>query len=127
MKKLERDKGGAKVYYEKEVGKIMGKFDDFPKRLSLEQQGQFVCMRDSVNGRYNPQNVWNMDPEDIHYEIADWALAGNTLNAVGESLFFFNPYSEECPTYFPPGGIGVLFNRVNNHCFYTPTQKYATT
>ena len=25
------------------------------------------------------------------------------------------------------GGIGVLFNRVNNHCFYTPTQKYATT
>ena len=42
MKKLERDKGGAKVYYEKEVGKIMGKFDDFPKRLSLEQQGQFA-------------------------------------------------------------------------------------
>ena len=96
-------------------------------RSIMEQQGQFVCMRDSVNGRYNPQNVWNMDPEDIHYEIADWALAGNTLNAVGESLFFFNPYSVECPTYFPPGGIGVLFNRVNNHCFYTPTQKYATT
>ena len=42
MKKLERDKGGAKVYYEKEVGKIMGKFDDFPERLSLEQQGQFA-------------------------------------------------------------------------------------
>ena len=96
-------------------------------RSIMEQQGQFVCMRDSVNGRYNPQNVWNMDPEDIHYEIADWALAGNTLNAVGESLFFFNPYCAECPTYFPPGGIGVLFNRVNNHCFYTPTQKYATT
>lgn len=42
MKKLERDKGGAKVYYEKELGKIMDKFDDFPKRLSLEQQGQFA-------------------------------------------------------------------------------------
>lgn len=41
VKKLERDKGGAKVYYEKELTEIMGKLDDFPKRLSLEQQGQF--------------------------------------------------------------------------------------
>ena len=31
-----------RIYIEKEVGKIMGKFDDFPKRLSLEQQGQFA-------------------------------------------------------------------------------------
>lgn len=41
VKKLERDKGGAKVYYEKELTEIMGKLDGFPKRLSLEQQGQF--------------------------------------------------------------------------------------
>ena len=41
MKKLERDKGGAKVYYEKELQEIIGKFDDFPKYLSLEQQGLF--------------------------------------------------------------------------------------
>lgn len=41
VKKLERDKGGTKVYYEKELTEIMGKLDDFPKRLSLEQQGQF--------------------------------------------------------------------------------------
>lgn len=41
VKKLERDKGGAKVYYEKELTEIMEKLDDFPKRLSLEQQGQF--------------------------------------------------------------------------------------
>lgn len=41
VKKLERDKGGAKVYYEKELTEIMGKLDDFPKRLSLEQQGLF--------------------------------------------------------------------------------------
>ena len=42
MKKLERDKGGAKVYYEKELTEIMGKLAAFPKRLSLEQQGQFA-------------------------------------------------------------------------------------
>lgn len=41
VKKLERDKSGTKVYYEKELTEIMGKLDDFPKRLSLEQQGQF--------------------------------------------------------------------------------------
>ena len=96
-------------------------------RNIIEQPGQFVCMRETVNGNYNQQNVLNMDPQEIHYEIADWALAGNTLGAVGESLFFFNPYSSQCPTYFPPGGIGVAFNRINDHCFYTPTQKYATT
>ena len=60
-------------------------------RNIIEQPGQFVCMRETVNGNYNQQNVWNMDPQEIHYEIADWALAGNTLGAVGESLFFFNP------------------------------------
>ena len=59
-------------------------------RNIIEQPGQFVCMRETVNGNYNQQNVWNMDPQEIHYEIADWALAGNTLGAVGESLFFFN-------------------------------------
>lgn len=41
IKKLERDKGGAKVYYEKLLTDIMGKLEKFPKRLSLEQQGQF--------------------------------------------------------------------------------------
>lgn len=35
-------------------------------RRIIEQPGQFVCMRSSVNGRNNPQNVWNMEPEEIH-------------------------------------------------------------
>ena len=70
-------------------------------RKIIEQPGQFVCMRSTVGGEYNSQNVWNMDPEEIHYQIADWVLAGNTFSAVGDSLFFYNPYSETCPTYFP--------------------------
>ena len=96
-------------------------------RNIIEQTGQFVCMRESVSGKYNSQNVWNMNPEEIHYEIADWALAGNTLGAVGESLFFFNPYSDKCPQYFPSNGIGVIYTRINEHCFYSPTEKYVNT
>ena len=96
-------------------------------RRSIEQTGQFVCMRDVVGGQYNPQNVYNMDPQEIHYQIADWVMSGNTMSAVAECLFFFNPYSNQCPTYFPPNGIGVAFNRINEHCFYRPTQKYAET
>ena len=96
-------------------------------RNIIEQPGQFTCMKTSVGGTYNPQNVYNMDPEEIHYAITDWALAGNTTASVGNSLFFFNPYSSTCPPYFPPGGVGVYFNRVNNHCFYSPTEKYKST
>ena len=94
-------------------------------RKIIEQPGQFVCMRSTVGGEYNSQNVWNMDPEEIHYQIADWVLAGNTFSAGGDSLFFYNPYSETCPTYFPPNGMGVAYNRINQHCFYRPTEKYA--
>ena len=43
MKKLERDKGGAKVYYEQLLTEIIGKMEDkFPNRLSLEEQGKFI-------------------------------------------------------------------------------------
>ncbi len=42
MKKLERDKGGAKGYYEKLLTEIMGKLDEYPRRLSLEEQGKFI-------------------------------------------------------------------------------------
>lgn len=96
-------------------------------RNIIEQQGQFVCMRSIVGGEYNSQNIWNMDPEEIHYEIADWALANNTFSGIGECLFYFNPFSVQCPPYFPPNGAGVIYNRINKHCFYTPTQKYAQT
>ena len=78
-------------------------------REIIEQPGQFTCMKTSVGGEYNAQNVWNMDPGEIHYEIADWALAGSGFAAVADSLFYFNPYDPNCPPYFPPGGAGVIF------------------
>lgn len=96
-------------------------------RAIIEQQGQFVCLMTTVGGEYNSQNVYNMEPTDVHYEIADWALAGNTFSPVGNSLFFFNPYSNSCPRYFPSNQIGIIYNRVGEHCFYAPTEKYKST
>lgn len=95
-------------------------------RNIIEHANQFTCMKTSVGGKYNPQNIYNMTPEDIHYEIADWALAGNTASSVGDSLFFFNPFKPTCPNYFP-SNIGIIYNRVGDHCFYSPTEAYAKT
>lgn len=95
-------------------------------RSVITQQGQFTCMQEAVNGRYNSQNVYNMEPTEVHYEIADWAMAGGRLQGIDESLFFFNPYSTTCPTYFPTN-VGVFHNHVGAHCFYTPTPAYANT
>ena len=96
-------------------------------RRIIEQQGQFNCLKTTLGGSYNPQNVWNMNPTEQHYEIADWAMAGGVLPGVDNSLFFYNPYSPNCATYFPPGGSGVIHNRIGQHCFYIPTEKYAQT
>lgn len=96
-------------------------------RNIIFQEGQFVCAREVVNGQYNPQNIFNMTPTDEHFAIADWALSGGILPGVDHSLFFFNPFSYSCPPYFPPGGIGVIHNRIGDHCFYLPTSRYADT
>lgn len=95
-------------------------------RAVITQPGQFVCMRESVDGSYNSQNVYNMTPLPEHYQIVDWALSGGRLVGVDNSLFFFNPYSSTCPTYFPTR-VGVIHNRVGEHCFYIPTSYYAET
>lgn len=95
-------------------------------RAIIEQSNQFTCLKTSIGGAYNPQNIYNMNPEDIHYEIADWALAGNTASSVGNSIFYFNPFSDNCPNFFP-SNKGVIYNRVGDHCFYSPTAAYSET
>lgn len=95
-------------------------------RAIITQTCQFTCMKEFVGGAYNSQNVYNITPESIHYEIADWALSGNTDSSVGNSIFFFNPYSPNCPRFFP-SDVGVIYNRVGAHCFYAPTASYANT
>lgn len=91
------------------------------------QPGQFDCTRETIAGKYNPQNIYNMNPTDIHYEIADWALSGNRLNEIGECLWFLNPFRSNCGSTFPSNGSGTFHTRLGEHCFYRPTDSYANT
>ena len=68
-------------------------------RNIIFQPGQFDCVRETINGQYNPQNIYNMNPTDVHYEIADWALSGNKLNDIGECLWYLNPFRTTCRKY----------------------------
>ena len=95
-------------------------------RNIIFQPSQFTCVQEFVGGRPNLQNIYNMRPEAIHYEIADWAIAGQRLYNVGQALWFFNPYSPNCQTYFP-SNVGIFTARINEHCFYNPTDAYFQT
>lgn len=96
-------------------------------RNIIYQQGQFDCARETIGGRYNSQNIYNMTPTDIHYQIADWALSGNKLNEIGECLWYLNPFRPTCNQTFPSNGSGTLHTRFGNHCFYRPTSLYDNT
>ena len=91
------------------------------------QPGQFDCARTTIGGVANPQNIYNMAAEPVHLQIADWALQGNVLGAVGDCLWYFNPFTSTCPQTFPRNGSGTFHTKINLHCFYRPTQKYAQT
>ena len=97
-----------------------------PRKI-IYQQGQFDCVRSVLGGVANPQTIWANPPEDIHYEIADWALSGNRLFTIGSSLWYFNPFRPDCPYTFPYNGSGSFQVRVVQHCFYNPTELYAQT
>jgi N-acetylmuramoyl-L-alanine amidase len=94
-------------------------------RNVISEPRQFTCMMSEVYGEVNPQTVWASTPEQIHYDVADWALAGNKHWGAGESLWYYNPFSPVCIQQFPYGtGTGNYFNRVVQHCFYVPTSLY---
>ena len=95
-------------------------------RAVVFQPRQFVCAMETVGGEYNAQNIYNMSLEQIHWDIAEWAMAGHQLTNLGIALWFFNPYSPECRTYFPTR-VGVFAIRIGDHCFYNPTDAYADT
>ena len=67
-----------------------------------------------------------MRPTDVHYSIADWAMAGNRLTGLGDALWFFNPFSDTCRPNFP-SQVGVFRVRIGYHCFYDPTEAYYDT
>lgn len=96
-------------------------------RKVIYQPGQFDCVRSVLRGVANPQTIWASPPEQIHYDIADWALAGNRLYNIGNSLWYFNPFKPTCIYYFPVNKSGRFQVRVTQHCFYNPTELYAQT
>ena len=96
-------------------------------RNIIYQPRQFDCATETLLNKYNPQNIYNMTPTEVHYNIADWALAGNKLNEIGECLWYLNPFRPTCSGTFPSNGSGTFHTRFGNHCFYRPTQKYSQT
>jgi N-acetylmuramoyl-L-alanine amidase len=96
-------------------------------RNVIYQKGQFDCVRSVLGGKPNPQTIWANPPEDIHYQIADWAIAGNRLFTIGFSLWYFNPFVPQCPYVFPRNGVGNFQVKVAQHCFYNPTELYSQT
>ena len=96
-------------------------------RNIIYQQGQFDCATETIFNRYNPQNIYNMNPTDIHYYIADWALSGNKLNEIGDCLWYLNPFRPDCSSTFPSNGSGTFHTRFGNHCFYRPSNSYKNT
>lgn len=95
-------------------------------RSVVYQQGQFNCVRETLGGKTNLQNIYNMRPDQIHYDIANWAIAGNRLTNLGFALWFFNPFSSTCRDFFP-SNVGRFVIRIGDHCFYNPTEQYANT
>ena len=96
-------------------------------RNILFQPGQFDCARETIANQYNSQNIYNMTPTDIHYNIADWALSGNRLNEMGDCLWYLNPFRPTCSSTFPSNGSGTFHTRLGEHCFYRPTSLYSQT
>ena len=95
-------------------------------RNIIFQEDQFVCASTTENGRPNRQNIYNMEPEQIHYDIADWAIAGNRLSGLEQALWFYNPFSVNCRPNFP-SDVGYFYTRIGEHCFYNPTSVYYST
>lgn len=96
-------------------------------RNIIFQQGQFDCATETLRNTYNPQNIYNMNPTDEHYWIADWALSGNKIYEASECLWYLNPFKPTCDPTFPSNGSGTFHTRITNHCFYRPTPLYSNT
>jgi N-acetylmuramoyl-L-alanine amidase len=96
-------------------------------RRVIEEPYEFTCLLTEVYGQENLQNVYNIAPEQQHYDVVDWALAGNVFPGAIETLWYMNPFRPQCPQYFPYNQSGVIFNRFGEHCFFQPTSLYAQT
>ncbi len=72
------------------------------------------------------QSIYNMNPEQTHYDIAMWAMNGGRLPDLVDALWFYNPYSATCRQNFPNQN-GYFQLHLGNHCFYAPSSSYFST
>lgn len=113
------------------MNRVNVNYGEYGRKVKNLQQAilmpsQFNCASTELGGQYNPQNIYNMRPKQIHYDIANWAIAGNRLAGLGQALWFYNPYDAGCRPNFP-SAVGAYVVRIGNHCFYNPTEAYADT
>lgn len=109
------------------VNILQGEYGRYPTlRDVIFAPGQFDCATTSLGGKYNPQNIYNMNPTQQHYDIAEWAQGGGKLGAVGDALWYYNPFSDICSQDFP-NDSGSFTTRIGKHCFYRPTSAYYLT
>lgn len=112
------------------MNRVRTDFGEYGRLMTIRevvfQTGQFTCAMETVRGRYNMQNIYNMRPTQVQYDIANWAIAGNRLTNLGQALWFFNPFSANCRQNFP-SEVGQFVIRIGDHCFYNPTVYYAGT
>ena len=94
-------------------------------RNIIYQKGQFDCATETLYGKYNSQNIYNMNPTEVEYNIADWALFGNKIPEAGTCLWYMNPFRPSCPGTFPYNGSGTFHTKINSHCFFRPTSIYS--
>ena len=67
-------------------------------RKIILQPGQFTCAMETVRGQPNQQNIYNMRPEDVQYQIAQWAMAGPVV---------LQPLQPHLPPQLPQRGGGL--------------------
>ncbi len=92
-----------------------GRYNTIPDVIYAPRQ--FECASNQA------QSIPNMSPEQVHYEIARWAMNGGRLSSLGDALWFFNPYSDRCRNNFPNAN-GYFLQRIGDHCFYAPANSY---
>lgn len=95
-----------------------GRYNSIPDVIYAPRQ--FECATNQA------QSIPNMNPEEIHYEIAQWAINGGRLPDLVDALWFFNPYSQNCRNNFPNNN-GYFQIRIGDHCFYAPANSYFST
>lgn len=121
---------GMKAVASVVMNRVHVTYGEYSRYLTIRdvvfQKYQFTCAMDTVNKKYNKQNLYNMRPTQVNFDIASWAIAGNRLTNLGQALWFFNPFSPNCKQNFP-SAVGQFVIRIGDHCFYNPTSAYAKT